>query len=99
MFTIAYQIQYDSNVSKSKEKRFTAHWFYAILSFCLFLTITFLFWEEGKNTLMQILFPQSAQITGQAIETFVQQIHNDVSLSDAIYNFCTSIINYAEIVH
>ena len=101
VFTLSYHITYDhphGQTTKRTSSRFTLPLLF-VLSISAFIIITFTYWTEGKRILMDFLFPKCGQITGQAIETFAEELQNGIPVSDAINHFCREIIQYAPSIH
>lgn len=64
-----------------------------VMMFGVFLLIVSVFWQEGRNLLLGLLFSGNLDSTLAALETLSAQLGEGVPLADAVTVFCREILN------
>ena len=65
----------------------------AVMMFGMFLLIVSVFWQEGRNLLLGLLFSGNLDETLAALETLSAQLGEGASFADAVTVFCREILN------
>ena len=60
--------------------------------FVLFLTLVTVFWSEGREVLLQLLFPGDAEAAWNAAVLLADDLMQGIPLNDAVESFCREII-------
>ncbi len=94
---MAYSISYGAQRHELQERsRGGRFWLLSVGFFALFLLGVQLFWEDGAQTLRQLIFPLSEQAVA-ALEGMVQSVRDGVSIPEAVTAFCREVIHSAQI--
>lgn len=64
-----------------------------IMMFGMFLLIVSVFWQEGRNLLLGLLFSGNLDETLAALETLSERLGEGAPLADAVTVFCREILN------
>lgn len=92
-YSISYGVQRHELQERPHSGRF---WLLSGGFFALFLSGVQLFWEDGAQTLRQLVFPLSEQAVA-ALEGMVQSVRDGVSIPEAVTAFCREVIHSAQI--
>ena len=65
----------------------------AVMMFGVFLLIVSVFWKEGRNLLLGLLFSGNPDQTMAALETMTERLGEGASFADAVTVFCREILN------
>ncbi len=91
---MSYRIEYgkigqaQAPVSRRERKVGT----YAMVFFFVFLILTGVFWQEGRETLQKLLWPgDMEEITTFAVQ-FGREIRGGMPIGDAVEGFCREVI-------
>lgn len=64
----------------------------AMLFFTAFVFVTHAFWQEGREVLLQILFPGDPETAIAAFSEFASNLGQGIPLKFAAENFCREIL-------
>lgn len=66
------------------------------VSFLVFSIIVRLIWPEGTSMLQSCFLPNECSVTEEAFSVLITDIKNGTTLEDAVWAFCSSIIDEAK---
>lgn len=87
-----YRIMYDSRTSVHSQKSRGRLVFLTAVLFLLFCTAVYSYWPDGRILLQTMLIPGDPETTLQAAEVFAAEVASGYAFSDAVKNFCSSVI-------
>lgn len=95
---MSYRIDYpQSGKTPFHKKRSSAVPLFTAFFFLLFLLLTSLFWQQGAQTLREILLPGDAAVTAAALQELTFALKTGESFSGAFSDFCLQVMQGANL--
>lgn len=90
---MGYRVEYEtvSKVRRMEQKTARVPALTAA-AFLLFLILVVNFWPKGKAVLQEILIPGDPAVTVAALEDLAEELETGAPLSDALENFCRTVV-------
>lgn len=92
---LGYRIEYDGREGKYEIRRYNPYRLPVLLcvAVCLFLLLTFCFWQEGADYIKEAMIPGENAVTVAAFENLTQRLRQGETLQDAVTAFCIDVIH------
>lgn len=94
---MAYRISYGTDVPKQYQKQRIGNPFrLQIMTAACLVLFTLLvgrFIPAGQNVLRNCLLPDSGSVTQQALDRFVADLRQGMTVGDALFTFCETVIS------
>lgn len=91
---MAYRLEYDTSCrwEKRKEEWGIQRVILSCLFFVLFILVVNLYWKEGRDILIRLVFPQDTVAAWNGLQQLTDQIRQGVPLKTAAENFCNEVL-------
>lgn len=95
MMCVVYRIEYDGRAGKYEVRRYSPYRLPALLftAACLFLLLTFAFWDAGADYIKEALIPGENAVTIAAFENLADRLRQGERLTEAVAAFCSDVIH------
>lgn len=95
---MGYRVDYSQESKmQNQRKRHSRVIPFTVLFFLLFLLFTSRYWQQGAQTLRELLLPGDAAVTAAALQDFTLALKTGESLSSAFADFCHQVMQGAGI--
>ena len=91
---MSYRVEYGSQFrwEQSRETGGKYVWLWTLFSFGVFVLLVNLFWDEGRELLLQLVLPGDAQATWNGMLQFSENLRQGLPLELAVQKFCNEIL-------
>ena len=89
-----YRVEYDSRIKWEQSRKSGGKylWLWTGICFAGFVLLVNLFWDAGREVLLQLVFPGDAQVTWNGVLQLTENLRQGISLQAAVQEFCNEIL-------
>lgn len=92
--SMSYRVEYDSGIKweKSRKSGGKYTWLWTGICFAGFVLLVNLFWDTGREVLLQLVLPGDTQVTWNGMQQLSENLRQGIPLQAAVHEFYNEIL-------